>query len=203
MDYAPQIKVVVARQALPWQQKGSLRRVECGSVHRTTLPNETGFGWEMVRYIMKAFVWRSVWDESNLANSKIKVLNLANDRCPGCDYIISRRPHKHGLYPFGINLIVFEIIRNGEYSYRRGLWRCLFNFDRQCKSLDSWNRQQDDSTLLFAPIYIRTHDNCQSSESKQQKQNKESIEKTKHIPDFVRHHNGGFIKIWFFIDKIA
>ena len=56
MDYAPQIKVVVARQALPWQQKGSLRRVECGSVHRTTLPNETGFGWEMVRYIMKAFV---------------------------------------------------------------------------------------------------------------------------------------------------
>ena len=126
--------------------------------------------------IMKAFTRRCVWDESNLATYRILVLNLATVDVPGVIISLLWRPCKHGLYLFGHNIIVYiglpKVVQAksriakfawafcwgigyfawwSDYSYRRGLWRCLFNQNRQCKSLDSWDGQQDDLTLFLCP----------------------------------------------------
>ena len=42
------------------------------------------------------------------------------------------RPCKHRLYPFGRNQMYYiGLFTRTWFSYRRGLWRCLFNYDRQ------------------------------------------------------------------------
>ena len=144
--------------------------------HMMTKQYKAGIGWEDSPDIMKAFTRRCVWDESNLATYRILVLNLATVDVPGVIISLLWRPCKHGLYLFGHNIIVYiglpKVVQAksriakfawafcwgigyfawwSDYSYRRGLWRCLFNQNRQCKSLDSWDGQQDDLTLFLCP----------------------------------------------------
>ena len=92
----------------------------------------------------------------NLANGSIIVSNKATVDVPGVIISLLRRPCKHELYLFGRNRIVYiglpkvaqtesgtaklawafcwgvaYFMQWSDYSYRRGLWRCLFNQNRQ------------------------------------------------------------------------
>ena len=87
----------------------------------------------------------------NLANYGIVVLNLATVDAPG---VIISQPMVYRISMYCILLackcVYIWLYRVANvYSYRRGLWRCLFDYNRQCESLDTWNGQQDDSTLFL------------------------------------------------------
>ena len=106
---------------------------------------------------MKAFTWRSVLDELESRKLQHCSLELSNGRCPGCDYITAHGiSYKHVLHPLGVQRCYIWLYRVANvYSYRRGLWRCLFDYNRQCESLSSWNGQQDDSTLFYVLLEMK------------------------------------------------
>lgn len=109
-----------------------------------------GMGWEWrIKDIFKAFTLRPVLDVSESRKLRYCSLEHGNGRCPGCD--ISQPK----VYLWNIFCFLFSVTKYGTpygdsvYSYWRGLWRCLFDCNRQCESLDTWNGQQDDSTLFY------------------------------------------------------
>ena len=141
--------------------------------HMMAKQYKAGIGWEDSPDIMKAFTRRCVWDESNLATYRILVLNLATVDVPGVIISLLWRPCKHGLYLFGHNIIVYiglpKVVQAksriakfawafcwgigyfawwSDYSYRRGLWRCLFIYDRQLLEPQEVERTTDVSTLF-------------------------------------------------------
>ena len=75
---------------------------------------------------------------------------MVNGRCPGCDYI----------NPRGDLASIDCILLGCSQMYYIGFFTVLIfisawaltlsvRYNRQCKSLDSWNGQQDDSTLFL------------------------------------------------------
>ena len=63
-------------------RQSSLRRAECGSVTKWQSDTKRAMGGTCSPDILKAFTWRSVLDESNLANSFYQSLEHSNGRCP-------------------------------------------------------------------------------------------------------------------------
>lgn len=89
---------------------------------------------------------RFVLDVSESRKFSNSVLNLATVDAPG---VIMNHA---GLY-LKFRCIVFNVSLNSQtyllvISYRRGLWRCLFNRIGQCESLDTWDGQQKSHAFL-------------------------------------------------------
>ena len=82
---------------------------------------------------MKAFTWRSVWDSSKFSQNFQSCLELSNGRCPWVWlYHSCFQQWEDCIYANRCNLSVL-VIGISIFSYRRGLWRCLFNKIRQCE----------------------------------------------------------------------
>ena len=91
---------------------------------------------------MKAFTIRFVHDESNLANSPIKVLNIATVDAPGMIFLspllAQAKPVESSCHSYNrrrtLSSFHTTAARGDDVSYRRGLLRCLFNFEGNARA---------------------------------------------------------------------
>ena len=125
------------RRVLSRKRYGSPRRAAWDITHKA------GYGLEReARHIRR--LSRIVLDVSKSCKPLIKVLNLATIDAPVV------------IYTFCIFAACISMLC-GIYTevYLISVWalRCLFNFEGQCRSLDTWNRQQRFHVLNRNKIY--------------------------------------------------
>ena len=85
---------------------GSLRRAECSEVTLTYLYKSGHWVGRRSRH-RRRLSTLCLRQSEIFQIIRIKVLNVANGRCPGCDYINPVETCKHGLYPFGRSLMCY------------------------------------------------------------------------------------------------
>ena len=94
---------------------------------------QSGLGWDdNPRHIKGVYSTRSL---RHIESSKFNNLSLerSNGRCPGVWLHQSRGDLVSTYCTLMGELYLFtEVSLRLRISYRRGLWRCLFNLDRQC-----------------------------------------------------------------------
>ena len=101
----------------------------------------------------------------HIESSKFNNLSLerSNGRCPGVWLHQSRGDLVSSYCTFMGALCLFtEVSLRRRISYRRGLWRCLFDYNRQCESLSVWDGQQDDSRFFCVCVSNQVFDKIPS-----------------------------------------
>ena len=102
------------------------------------------------RHIKKAFTWRFVLDILKSRKFLNPVMNLATVDAPGVIFHNRTCIYKGIIVPIWVHYISYMYVNSAKWNLiRRGLWRCLFNWIRQCESLKMWDRQQAVPTSLF------------------------------------------------------